>query len=123
MLEQGIVLLRQRTVEDFSVDATADVQPDMLGVDAVVHPAREPDDDALARVHIGHDAYPGSFEGGMVEYVPDLVPGGLVDIVREDLAVPARGPGKLYCFHSFPCVFWMLYLPLVGTFHQGLQKY
>ena len=55
VLKEGIVLFIQRPVEELQINATSNVEADMLGVDETSNGAGETDDDALAQMDIRHD--------------------------------------------------------------------
>ena len=57
VLKQGIVLLWQGAVEDFSINPTTDVQANVLGIDIIVHFAGKSYYDTFTSMHIGHNTY------------------------------------------------------------------
>ena len=100
VLKQGIVLLWQGAVEDFSINPTTAVQANVLGIDIIVHFAGKSYYDTFTSMHIGHNTYFGAAEDRIIKNTLDLVPCGLVAFAGKDFTVSAVLACVISLFHD-----------------------
>lgn len=100
VLKQGIVLLWQGAVEDFSINPTTDVQANVLGIDIIVHFAGKSYYDTFTSMHIGHNTYFGAAEDRIIKNTLDLVPCSLVAFAGKDFTVSAVLTCVISLFHD-----------------------
>lgn len=100
VLKQGVVLLWQGAVEDFSINPTTDVQTNVLGIDIIVHFAGKSYYDTFSSMHIGHNTYFGAAEDRIIKNTLDLVPCSLVAFAGKDFTVSAVLACVLSLFHD-----------------------